>query len=449
MKKLTSIVLFMVIALILISPEAGAFSESSYRVYFGDDEIVFDVTPFEYDNRVLVPIRAVSEVTGAVVNWDGTQATVLRGTDQLVLLPEVNTALFNNFPISIDVAPMMRNSRLFLPLRFVSEWLGLEVNQVGHEIMMRFWDEDVPDTTMQLPRGVMQGNILNRTVIWRNRLIKTQTTSNDILSIDLDSGDVRNLGPVSTFRIHGFHIWEDKLFVSITGGDYNSKLVQINEYGQIVDTVIENAGDIVMYDGWLYYTKRYPDFWSTPQLYRRLISGGEEQNLGVRAPFSFFVNDQHVFAIVEGALIRMNHDGTGRRQLISLPRISTIEEYVDGLLFIAIGDEQSEDGFLLSLHTDGTGLRILYNSFVSDLFAHDGYIYFLTRTVPSFQEGSHLGPGRPHWFQRKIIRAEFDGSNPQILASTEDTEIIFMHLNILSDGSIVYMTREGWKDVVY
>ncbi|MHB8106937.1 MAG: stalk domain-containing protein [Candidatus Cryosericum sp.] len=100
----------------------------------GDSSIVLDGPPVIVDGRTLVPIRAVIESLGGTVAWDAASRTVtisLGGTD-LKLVIGKSTALVNGKSMPIDstnskVVPQVLNSRTMLPLRFVAESLGADV----------------------------------------------------------------------------------------------------------------------------------------------------------------------------------------------------------------------------------------------------------------------------------------------------------------------------------
>ena len=81
MKKIISLSIHVIVATVLIIANSSiAFSATPYRLYMGDEEIEFDVAPFIVNERLLVPLRAISEAANATVDWDGSSATVYRGS---------------------------------------------------------------------------------------------------------------------------------------------------------------------------------------------------------------------------------------------------------------------------------------------------------------------------------------------------------------------------------
>ena len=98
----------------------------------------FDVHPFIENDRVLVPLRGVMEGLGADVEWDRQTHAVsvaAEGVNIRLVIGE-NTAkvvkTVDGTPVEqtveLDVAAKLVNDRAFVPVRFVSETLGANVD---------------------------------------------------------------------------------------------------------------------------------------------------------------------------------------------------------------------------------------------------------------------------------------------------------------------------------
>ncbi len=109
-----------------------------------------DVAPFIMNDRTLVPMRYLAYALGASENdvvWDGANRTVkLRiktadesKTVEIVLKIGSNVLYKDGKLVQMDVAPVIKDGRTFLPARFVAEAAGYEVG----------WDETY--------RGVLVG----------------------------------------------------------------------------------------------------------------------------------------------------------------------------------------------------------------------------------------------------------------------------------------------------
>ena len=82
-------------------------------------------------NRTLVPIRFVSEALGAQVDWkeETRQVIIKDGEKEIILTIGSPDVLVNGEKQIVDCAPAVQPpGRTFVPLRFVSETLGAQVD---------------------------------------------------------------------------------------------------------------------------------------------------------------------------------------------------------------------------------------------------------------------------------------------------------------------------------
>ena len=79
--------------------------------------------PFIENGRTMVPLRAVFEVLNCNVKWeeDSKSAVVEYGTTKIIIPANSNTAYINGKANSLDVPAKIVNDRIMIPLRFVSE----------------------------------------------------------------------------------------------------------------------------------------------------------------------------------------------------------------------------------------------------------------------------------------------------------------------------------------
>lgn len=89
-----------------------------------------DTAPYIYGERTMVPFRAIGETIGAVVGWDDNSKMATyqwRGQYVQVTLESPN-AFVNGTWTELDEPAQLTNSRTFVPVRFVAESLGCEVD---------------------------------------------------------------------------------------------------------------------------------------------------------------------------------------------------------------------------------------------------------------------------------------------------------------------------------
>lgn len=111
------------------------------KVYVGGKQPNFDVTPFIENGRTMIPIRAVSEALGANVTWNGETQTVVISKDGITIeLPIGSNAIkVNGVEQVIDVPASITDNRTVVPIRFISEFLGHQVDfdQTTHLVIVK------------------------------------------------------------------------------------------------------------------------------------------------------------------------------------------------------------------------------------------------------------------------------------------------------------------------
>jgi hypothetical protein len=114
-----------------------AIGETDYTV--GGVSRTMDTAPEIVNGRTMVPLRFVAEALGAKVDWNNNSRTAivaLNGKTLRVTIGELAPGM--------DIPAMLINSRTMVPLRYVSETLGCDVD----------WNEDartVGITSKRLP----------------------------------------------------------------------------------------------------------------------------------------------------------------------------------------------------------------------------------------------------------------------------------------------------------
>ncbi|MGG4459714.1 copper amine oxidase N-terminal domain-containing protein [Brevibacillus porteri] len=99
------------------------------KAFVDGKQVQADVAPYVQGGRALVPVRAISSALKAEVNWKPETRTVeiTRGEKSITLYLDKKEATVDGKSISLDTAPVLKNGRVFLPLRFISEQLNAEV----------------------------------------------------------------------------------------------------------------------------------------------------------------------------------------------------------------------------------------------------------------------------------------------------------------------------------
>lgn len=132
-----------VIGMICFSSSALAAENISIKVK--NKQLQTDSAPVIVQGRVLVPLRAVSASLGASVEWNQQKKTaiVTKWSKKASLTVGKKTARVENsaagetFDVSLDVTVRTINSRVYVPLRFISEQLGYKLDYKNNTISIQ------------------------------------------------------------------------------------------------------------------------------------------------------------------------------------------------------------------------------------------------------------------------------------------------------------------------
>ena len=104
------------------------------NVYAKEKEIKFDTPPIIKEGRTLIPIRALATAYGFEVSWneETNEVTLMKDGNKIQLRINSREAYVNGEKIELDVPAETYNSRTVIPLKFVAEKMGLNVD----------WDEE-------------------------------------------------------------------------------------------------------------------------------------------------------------------------------------------------------------------------------------------------------------------------------------------------------------------
>ena len=108
-------------------------SDTPY-IEFDGNILGFDVPPIIEDSSTLVPMRFLFEQMGADVEWDSETQTATATIENKAVTFSIDNvnARINNKPAKMDVPARLVNGKTMVPLRFLSENMGYDVD----------WDAD-------------------------------------------------------------------------------------------------------------------------------------------------------------------------------------------------------------------------------------------------------------------------------------------------------------------
>lgn len=131
MKK-NIMILLSVLTLLFNVCASAAYADDGISVTLNGQKLQFDVPPQMIDNRTMVPLRKIFEAMGATVVWNNDTQTVTARKNSEYVIATVNKkdVNINGVKKTLDVPPMIVDSRTLVPVRFVAEAFGADV----------FWD---------------------------------------------------------------------------------------------------------------------------------------------------------------------------------------------------------------------------------------------------------------------------------------------------------------------
>jgi len=128
------------LSVIFLSAAFLAFSaqqaRAEVRIVVNGSQVQFDQPPIERGGRVFVPLRGVFERLGASVVYDNGMINATGNGRTIQLQIGSTRAIVNGQTQALDVAPFLVGARTLVPLRFISEALGANVQYDNNSQMV-------------------------------------------------------------------------------------------------------------------------------------------------------------------------------------------------------------------------------------------------------------------------------------------------------------------------
>ncbi len=110
----------------------------STTVYINDEEKTIEAPPYIKNGRTMVPIRIISEALGADVDWNASIKEITIKKDIKVIRMQIGSkevyikeeGQIGEEKYILEASPEIVNGRTFVPIRFIAETFGAEVNWV-------------------------------------------------------------------------------------------------------------------------------------------------------------------------------------------------------------------------------------------------------------------------------------------------------------------------------
>ena len=212
----------LVTAIVIMISSTIIFAESSIKVFVENTEIQFDVAPQIINGRTMLPLRAIFESLNASVIWDSKSSTVIAKKGDISVSLSINStnATINGKIVTIDVPSMIVNGRTLVPVRFISEALGMNVD----------WNSKTSEITIK----EKSSSLIKEVMVTSEKELQSAISSNTKIIINLDILKLKSNIKISNLE-------------NLTIEGKSDERVQVVEEDSSADVfVIENSKNITL-----------------------------------------------------------------------------------------------------------------------------------------------------------------------------------------------------------
>lgn len=133
--------------LAVTSSPLSAKEQDEIKVIVNDNLVSFDVSPLVVEGRTLVPLRAIFQALEVVPVWNTETQTVIVNSAEVNLILPIGSkqAIVNGSQMELDVPAIAIDGRTLVPVRFIGESLGANVNYDKENKIVIIEKKEVPD----------------------------------------------------------------------------------------------------------------------------------------------------------------------------------------------------------------------------------------------------------------------------------------------------------------
>lgn len=223
-------------------------------LYVNGNKIETTMDPIQLDGRVLVPAREVFAPMGAKVDWDANAKKVTVKYKDITMILTVNQkeVWLNGQTVILDVPAKIINDKVMIPVRFISEQLGFKVDWNGSNrwvaITEKLEDEEPPiqeqppveDTPSQEEKpSLSNGNYIGTTNKHQIQLPAASHDQTKVMSVTVNEASgqhktiIKAASPISNAKVE---FQAGKVIIDIL----NSKSQLSNTISPGTNTYIKN-----------------------------------------------------------------------------------------------------------------------------------------------------------------------------------------------------------------
>lgn len=232
MKKLIATVLASAVTLCGVSAFAQsrtvemvtALSTDEIHIIYNDSVVHYDdVKPVNRNDRVMIPFRAALETMGANVDYDDATRTVTATKDDttisFVLMDDTINIDKNGekSQITMDAPMIIENDRTLVPIRFMSNALGMQVGWDGNSetVVIADYDNFVDEFAAKAP------NLFKLASLSDNDLTKNTMEFTADIDTTGEKGSFKSVLSGKSDATQKDNKGQEAVTFSVTGGKYN------------------------------------------------------------------------------------------------------------------------------------------------------------------------------------------------------------------------------------
>lgn len=159
----------LMIAAIISIPNAAAYN-APLDIAVNGSIIKTDAEPYIDGGTTFAPVRFISEPLGADVEWSSPNVTVSLGGTQIKLTVGSRTAYVNGKKRTLTAAPHIINGRTYLPVRWICEALGADVDWLDGYHTVYITKDGAQVGSNHISRGYTLDEIF-----WLGRIIEAES----------------------------------------------------------------------------------------------------------------------------------------------------------------------------------------------------------------------------------------------------------------------------------
>jgi len=160
MKKL---ILSATLAASLVLSSTAAYA-ATYPIVIDGVTIVSEAQPEMKNDRLMVPLRVISENLGAEVEWTAAQVVLTKQDMKVTLSLMDGKANKNGVALTVDAKPYVSKDRLLVPIRLIAEAFGASVSYKDGQVSVQAQPlkiGGVPVASLQQEYRMIMGGVVS------------------------------------------------------------------------------------------------------------------------------------------------------------------------------------------------------------------------------------------------------------------------------------------------